>query len=196
MKESKPYRNALRSKRMIQNAYLTLLLDEEVTRIKAKDVIDLANISKGTFYAHYTSLQNVHQEIENEQLKLLFQIFENLSAESLLSDFSPLFLSGLRAMEQKRDLFHLLFRVSSGDIFLARVKQTFLDHMLSCTVLQCSGIPQEQRYLALTYVAGGALSVIHDWLEAGCNQPAEIIAQQLNEFTLCGVRNLFVSSNS
>lgn len=190
MNEPKPYRNALRSKRLILNAYLTLLLGEDGARIKTKDVIELANISKGTFYAHYASLQNVQREIEDDQLGLMFGIFEDLSPQTLMADFTPLFLNGLRAMEQKRDLFYLLFCASGGG-FWKRVKQTFLDYMLGCADLPHGAVDAGRLKQALTFVAGGALTVIHDWLGAGCNQPAQEVAEQLNHCALQGIHSFF-----
>lgn len=47
------YRNATRSKKLIKEAYISLLREKPATKITVTDIVKTANISRGTFYAHY-----------------------------------------------------------------------------------------------------------------------------------------------
>ena len=183
-----PYRNVLRSKRLIQDAYIQLLMRQTVGKIKIKDLIELANISKGTFYAHYTCVQDIRREIEDEQLVLMFQDFERRSPDLILEDFSPLFLCGLREMERKQDLFRLLFNSYGDTSFTQRVTQLFLDHLLHSTVHGAYFDTAQQAKNCLTFVAGGTIAVIQNWLAQSSPVPAETVAQLLSDCAVGGIR--------
>lgn len=185
-----PYRNALRSKQLIHDAFIKLLMEKEIVKIKTCEVIEQANISKGTFYVHYTCLYDVQQEIENEQISLMFEVFDQYPPELMLEDFLPLFLCGLRVMEKNRELFRVLFRSSYGDSFLNKVKRTFLEHMLSCSIDSSPLKNHKHARSYLMYVAGGSIAMIQEWLEYMPHVPAEIAARFLSDCALNGMRGL------
>lgn len=47
------YRNATRSKLLIKKAFIDLLKEKPASKVTVTDIILEANISRGTFYAHY-----------------------------------------------------------------------------------------------------------------------------------------------
>ena len=47
------YRNAMRSKILIKNAYIELLKQKPATKITVTDIIHTANISRGTFCGRF-----------------------------------------------------------------------------------------------------------------------------------------------
>ena len=53
MAEKKEYRSAVRSRRMIRQAFMDLLHEKPLEKITATDIIRRADINRSTFYAHY-----------------------------------------------------------------------------------------------------------------------------------------------
>ncbi|MGM9967782.1 MAG: TetR/AcrR family transcriptional regulator, partial [Rummeliibacillus sp.] len=62
------YKSAIRSKKMIRYAYIELALEKEIEKITVKDIAEKAGISRGTFYAHYSDIYAIVEEIENETM--------------------------------------------------------------------------------------------------------------------------------
>lgn len=175
---------------MIQDAFLTLMMKKAVVEIKVREVIELANISKGTFYAHYNGLHEVQQAIEDRQLALLFQFFDHRDTVTAEDCFYPLFLSGLQVMSRDRGLFRLLFCTTYSGTFLSKLKNTFLEHLLSYDTVTAplSGPDGARAYLS--YVAGGAIAVIQEWLENGATVDPEMVAHFLSDCALEGLRGV------
>lgn len=49
-------RDVIRSKNAIKSAYLKLSLAKPTQKITIQEVIDVANVSRGTFYAHFSDI--------------------------------------------------------------------------------------------------------------------------------------------
>ena len=58
----KEYRSAVRSRRMIQEAFERLLLEKEWQKITVTDIVSRADINRSTFYAHYPDVRGVIEE--------------------------------------------------------------------------------------------------------------------------------------
>ena len=62
-KMKKEYRNKIRSKQLIRNAVIELLDKKgNLSSITVSDVVEKANINRGTFYNHYNNVMEVIEE--------------------------------------------------------------------------------------------------------------------------------------
>lgn len=175
-----PYRNAIRSRTLIRDAFVQLMWENDVTKIKAKDVIDLANVSKGTFYAHYDSVFEVYRDIENECLALMFKIFQDPNAPITFENMLPLFLDGLEEIENQQDTFRVLFRCTYSERFLGKVKQRFLECMLENCEADGSVQDREMMRGFFTFAAGGSLALLCEWIDAKERVPSAECARFIN----------------
>lgn len=185
--EKPRYRNAVRSKMLIQDAFMQLMVKYDLEKIKAKDIIELANISKGTFYAHYNSVFDLLKELEDEYLSMLFLVFKDHPNGVILEDFLPLFLSGLREIDKERAFFLVLFKSSHADAFLNRVRQTFISYMFTNYRYINKFKSECDAEMFFTYVAGGTLTLIKEWITTEDRAPSDDIAISLNKFILQGI---------
>ena len=53
------YRSAIRSRKLINEALVDLLLEKQLDKITVTDVVKRAEINRGTFYAHYKDIKDV-----------------------------------------------------------------------------------------------------------------------------------------
>ena len=67
----KEYRSAVRSRELIHQAMLDLICEKNLNDITIKEVVDRAKINRSTFYAHYSNLGELVEEIEQELLSYL-----------------------------------------------------------------------------------------------------------------------------
>lgn len=87
----KEYRSAIRSRNMIKKAFFELLSKKNANEITVVDVVNAADISRNTFYAHYNDIYAVLNEIENDFIdKLNIYIGDNVSV--CTADDYPLYL--------------------------------------------------------------------------------------------------------
>ena len=67
----KERRDVTRTKKAIENAYIELLIRKGYERITVNEVIDLADVSRGTFYAHYRDIPDLEEKVEGKVVDVL-----------------------------------------------------------------------------------------------------------------------------
>lgn len=58
----KPNRSVLRSKNMLRKAYIELSTEKDASKITVVDVVNRANLSRNTFYAHYPDVNAIRRK--------------------------------------------------------------------------------------------------------------------------------------
>lgn len=74
----KEYRNSRKTRQLIKETFALLLKEKnDISKITVKELVDRADISKSTFYCHYTDIYAVEVDFENEIINLLNGMLED-----------------------------------------------------------------------------------------------------------------------
>ena len=66
-----------RTKRNIANAFIQLRSKKPISKITIKELCELADISKATFYLHYRDIYDLSDKLQHQTVKDLFKFIEN-----------------------------------------------------------------------------------------------------------------------
>ena len=92
------YRNSLKNKKAIQKAFADLLLEKnDINKITVKEIVERADISKSTFYAHYQDIYAVEEELEIEVINFLKEN-EDIYKKIINSNYQIRFIDELKDM--------------------------------------------------------------------------------------------------
>lgn len=170
-KQKAEYRSAKRSRKMIREAFLTLLKKKPEAKITVTDIVNLADINRTTFYAHYPDVRGVVEEIENDVIDKMMVILKDFHYFSFFKNPAPLLLQISRFLEMDIDLYKQLIRIDSSDAFLDKLKKIFAEFMENDP-----DIPQYIREkssfaIRVSYFTGGIVNAYKQWLtgELGCS---------------------------
>ena len=156
-----PYRNAVKSKNSIKDAFLHLISNKDITQIRVREITDIANISKGTFYAHYSDIYNVLEDIENENIERLVSFLTENLHDSLIDDFTP-FLSELFGyIQENDDIYGNLFKSNIAPVFLSKLQKVFVDYMMNDAKMVLKLKSNKEAKLYFSFIAVGTASLIH-----------------------------------
>ena len=89
-----------KTKERLKRALLSILREKSVDRISISEICSAANVNRNTFYAHYTSIEDLQDEIEGNFMSELMSILK-ISGEMIHSvkDFMVVLLKVLRSNE-------------------------------------------------------------------------------------------------
>ncbi len=82
-------RDVVRTKKNIRRAYLELLFRKGDARITVNDILKEADISRGTFYAHYKDISDLAAHVEEELVEQLAGSMEHFSTDDLMANPQP-----------------------------------------------------------------------------------------------------------
>jgi AcrR family transcriptional regulator len=173
-------RRVARSREMLHQALLSLIVRKGYDAITVEDICEAANVGRSTFYAHFTSKDDLKRSgLEHLREQLLDrQQSANLSADKETGSLG----FSLTMFEHARDHIHLyraLMGSQGGAIALGTIRQVLCDCVRRELAVNGDkngkdGIPSE---LVVEYVVGGYMAMLTSWLDGGAKlSPAKIDA--------------------
>ena len=73
-----------RTKRLLKQGLTELMAQKSIKKITVRELSELVDINRGTFYLHYKDIYDLVEQIENE----LFQEFESILMSYTIDDIS------------------------------------------------------------------------------------------------------------
>ena len=185
------YRSAIRSRRMIREAYMELLKEKDLSKITVTDIITRADLNRATFYAHYPDVRGVTEEIENEIIEKMLEVLKEFQFTSFFRNPAPLLLKISRYLEEDTDFYRILVRANGSEIFMEKLKKVFSDHMLND-----SDIPEYMRQskmveLRVCYFAGGIVNLYKQWFRGDLNCTLNDIALEVSKLLQLEAKEIF-----
>lgn len=178
--ESKYFGTAAR----MDEALIECLEKKDFEYITVKEICEKAGVNRSTFYLHYETVADLLNECVEYTNNKCFQRYgaDMTDVKMRLSSERPedsIFISPeylepyLDFIRQNRRLYRVV--LSHQDIF--RTQNTFskiFDEVFSPAMDRFNVSESEKQYVARFYL-GGLTSVVREWVENDCADPAEMI---------------------
>lgn len=161
-------------------AMLELLEEKSFASISVTDVCKAAGAHRSTFYSHYSNTLDLLNEVKDQTMQEFYASFEHLPRENAFTDREYLDIY-LRFIEDHKRLFRVfLGNISLFDGF------SILEN-LEGDILDISPAKSEQdarlRRYQLLFMANGITSIVSFWLDTGCKETREELADIILECT-------------
>jgi AcrR family transcriptional regulator len=188
-------RRVARTRAMLQQAHISLILKKGYDAITVDDICNAANVGRSTFYAHYTSKDDLRRSgLEHLRKELIDRQKDALAKSGNIRDRSLGF--SLAMFEHARDhidLYKALVGGRGGAIALGAIRQILSDlirNELAATVDKNSAdvIPRE---LVVQYVVGSFMAVMTWWLDGGVKLPPQRIDVMFRRLATEGITGAY-----
>jgi len=154
-----------RTRRMLRNALVSLILEKDFASISIREITDRAEVAYITFFRRYESLDQLMMEVLDEGLGELLTRVETLAKQSDASDLETEGRLIFEYIGQKADLFRILFKSQSVTRIRKKVVQNIaVIFQKSCLPLARSGNPMVTAMLS-NHIAISLLALIEWWLD-------------------------------
>src|SRR6266481_2898212 len=184
-------RRSLRTKAMLQHALNSLIHKKDYEAITIKDICDAANVGRSTFYAHYTSKDDLKRRgFEKLRKELLDRQREAQAAPGDIKDRSLGFsLTMFEHAHDHVDHYRALVGGRGGTVSLGQIRQILSDLVrdeLAATMDKNSAdvVPRE---LVVQYVVGAFMAVMTWWLDGGAKLPPKRIDAMFRRLATAGI---------
>lgn len=172
-------RRVRKTKKQLRMALTTLLLKKDLDAITVRDVAELADVNRGTFYAHYKDVEELLHQLENELMNELVAVGEKYK-DKLNDEGAFAYLTEIFALAgENSDIVYALNATTVDMAFQMKLhrelQQQYLFPFLEKLELQ--GVYAE---LTATYMTSGLIAMTVRWIEGGKKESPEELAR------LCG----------
>lgn len=179
-------RNAQRSKRMLRKAFVELSMEKDGGKITVSDVVNRAELSRNTFYAHYADVQAIAEEIENEVIdRLNLYLYQELTVHTIEQPM-PLLRHFEQFVRDNEAEFRLLVHTQHYSEFLEKLKRIFFDRLTS--YIDDTPIREKDGFLVFAHVlTSGVVELYTQYLKKEIDLSLQQINEEINRIFMAGV---------
>ena len=184
-------RRIARTRGVLQRALTSLILKKGYEAIAIQDICDEANVGRSTFYAHYTSKDDLKRSgFEHLRKELADRQREAHAAPGDIRDRSLGF--SLTMFEHARDhidLYRALVGGRGGAVSLGSIRQILSDLVRNefAATTDKNSADTVPRELVVQYVVGAFMAVMTWWLDGGAKLPPKRIDAMFRRLATEGI---------
>ena len=182
-----------KSKKAIKDALLDIMYEKDFKQITVNELLKRANISRGTFYAHFSNLEDVRQQLINDLYDHADAIFGNYKASELEEDPYPIMLMAADMIVASRDPAKRLFKFVNVYDLGIHLKTWLIKYILSDEELVERWGGKEKAMVYARFIAGGTMHAYNMWILDDFGISAEDFAQTLANILVNGLNALKAS---
>jgi AcrR family transcriptional regulator len=177
---------------------ISLIVKKNYEAITIQEICDAADVGRSTFYAHYTSKDDLHQRgIENLR-KVLADGRRDAPVDQ--GDIRGRRLSFSRILfehaQDRKDLFRALAGSRGGAVALATIRRIISEAVRDELAETADKNPTDStpRELIVQFVVGAYMAVLTWWLDKGAKLPPAKIDAMFRRLASKGLESLYSRS--
>ncbi len=161
MEEKKQNKNALRSKKLIRQGFVNLIRDKnKVNNLTITDIVNEAGVNRATFYAHYSCIKDLTDEIEKEIIDKLMDILSQFRFDSFFSHPTPLLLQVSMFLSENEEYYKTFVNYPESDQFLDHLIDLFINYIKEDKTIP-EAIRKSKAFLLRAYYFASGLSNLY-----------------------------------
>ncbi len=190
MKEEVLDRRVRKTRRQLKECLTRLLKEKKIQDITVRELAEMADINRGTFYLHYKDVFDLMDQIKNELIEEVESVLTRHPVSELVARPS-LALSELFPLVQENAEIVSILIGENGDLnFVNRLKRIVSEKCLKSWLdLKCSSEPDTLAAFS-AFIVSGCVGTVQYWIESGMKESPQQMAILTEEFILKGIRVL------
>lgn len=189
-------RRVQRTRQLLRDALVSLILEKGYQKITIQDIIDRANVGRSTFYSHYRDKDDLLLGGFDE---LAHDLHRHMRSPDTTRDDHGHLLHSLEFFIHacnNRELYIAMSESGGGDLILDIARQHMQNH-IEVHLNQFPSIGDEIPLPVITnFLAGSLLSMISWWLEQNLPYSPEEMDEMFNALAMPGIRFMMSTAES
>lgn len=176
-------RRVRKSKAALQEALLTLMKTKDFKSISITDLVQLADLNRGTFYKHYQDKEELLEEIIDEVMKDLTVSYRAPYESLTVIEISKLSASAIKIFEHVAAHANFYSLLGKANI-LTGLQTRICDELIELISQDLPNNPLNTKInirLIASYQAYAIWGMITEWIQSDFIYPADYMAEQLLE---------------
>jgi AcrR family transcriptional regulator len=197
MSKEKPDRRVIKTRKLMEDALVDLIMEKGYDKVSVQDIIDRANVGRSTFYAHYQDkddllLRGVTEIGYGDTLEEAVEWeIKHISRDETSGNIS--FAQMFMHIKENERLHKALFSHHKENIVVAK-GTNYLYAILKAQLMRLVKKGHEPKIpipLLAHYLTGGLMSLIKWWLENDTTYSPEEMDVLFQKIAMPGIRNIF-----
>ncbi|MDY6308040.1 MAG: TetR/AcrR family transcriptional regulator [Oribacterium sp.] len=191
-REASTDRRIRKTRAALKKALTTLMQQKQVKDISVRELTDLADVNRGTFYLHYKDVFDLLEQSEDDILEELHETVSKYDEAALKENPILIFEGIYNLCRDNADFVNILIG-ENGDIkFLRKLEHLVRERCLNEWSFIMKNQDPDQFDIYYAFIAGGCISVLQYWFRSGMQETPHELAMITGKILHSG---LSMSSN-
>lgn len=188
MESNKTDRRVRKTKKQLRQGLTKLMEEKSVKDITVRELSDLVDINRGTFYLHYKDVFDMVEQIESELFETFHQVVDSNPVSSLNPDPLPMIIDVFHFIKENEDMTRVLLSKNGDIAFVNRLKDLVKGRCLHAWMeIFDTGKSQNFEYF-YSFIVSGCIGLIQSWLEKGMPESPEHMAKLAQKMIQTGIQ--------
>lgn len=187
-------RRIYKTKKSIREALIIILKEKNRHQITVKELAEMADINRKTFYSHYDNIDDIFSSIEDEIIEKLLILLDEFDFFDLDLDINSLLKSLNQIINENFDLYDSLIKSDSQDMLSFKAKQSLKSKFNDIYALKYN-INKDLLSFYTEYVISGILAMYFEWFRSDKTIKLEVVGQAASTIVFSGLGAILDTSN-
>lgn len=173
--EKKEDRRVRRTKKLLSQGLIELMQQKQVKDITVRELADLVDVNRGTFYLYYRDIFDMLERLEEELFEQLNAVILAHKGEPILTHARPMLKDLFRIVAENKEICSVLLS-DNGDIKFLQKLSDVIQEKLRMDWL--NGYVENETEFEYRYAFGalGFIGLLRTWLHRDCAESADDMA--------------------
>lgn len=190
-KKSTTDRRTRKTEQQLQRGLIELLKIKSLKEVTIRELSELVDINRSTFYVHYHDIYDMVEKIEARMLIEFNEALHSHEEEANKRNFIPMFNAIFSFLKKYSDVFSVLFG-KHGDLGF---KTDFVEIARSKFLKDWSHIfanngENPYYYYKSSFIVQGCIGLMQAWLERGTIETPDRMAAIMDRFVTSGMADM------
>ncbi len=163
-------RRVRRTKKLLTQALTELLQKKQVNEITVKELTDLADMNRGTFYIYYRDIFDMLDKIEEELFQKLDVIAQAHEHGDPTLQVKPILLDLFHFINENQKMCRVLLSPNGDMNFLHRLYEAIRERSLEIWKNQVGSLGEKEFDYRYSFVIFGCAGMIRAWVNRNCQE--------------------------
>lgn len=191
----RPDRRIVKTRRAIRNALAELLTQKEIGNITVKDISELADINRKTFYNYYSGVDQVVDEIENEVASSFEKALAGIDRNRFFDEPKVIYDRLNDIINDDLEFYGQLLKMNGNVSLVAKVAE-LLKEKVKLSLAEQFSLEYPMLDIALDYSIYGMVRVYQNWFNSDQNVPLERLSEYVGLMSSKGLLGLIGDKNN
>ncbi len=185
METKSQYKSAIRSRKLIKNAFSRLLQKKDFEKITVTEIVKLSGLNRGTFYAHYSNVVDVLEEIEREVTDKILSLFSSYKSQ-IIENPAPFLLDIAEFLQKDYDFYKRLICAKVGENFIDKLKEFFVSTVIE--EIASDDMQDKGKFvLVVRFYTNGFATMYVDVFKGKLNVTLDELTKMMGEIIAVGI---------
>lgn len=183
-------RRVRKTKKAMYDALALLLSKKPLNSISVREIAELADINRGTFYLHYRDVYDMVDKLQEEIFEKFNRIVDSHEPNNNSEELFPLLVELFGLLRENAKLARVLIGKNGNAAFVDKLKQAVREKCFA-NARKTLGVKDFERFdYFYQYIVSGCIGIFSAWLNGGMRETPTEMAGLTERLILTGAASL------